>query len=198
MELRQLIDELSQEGVSIAFARMKGPVRARIRLSELGDKLVEDDYFGNITFDIDGKLVSRDLLDSLVEIYFLDRHLGLASAAPGLTVLDIGAGYGRLAHRILSALPSATRYLCSDAIAESTCNWLAWISSGESAPELAACTTRPLIDTSRFDTSPSDASAVVITLLARVDCELRARAVATKVHLDVDVEAEVARARITR
>ncbi|HET7365774.1 MAG TPA: putative sugar O-methyltransferase [Burkholderiales bacterium] len=83
-------------------------------------KLVEDDYFGNFTFDICGTLVSRDLLDSLVEIYFLDRHLGVASAAAGLTVLDIGAGYGRLAHRMLSALPSVRRYLCTDAIAEST------------------------------------------------------------------------------
>jgi len=83
-------------------------------------KLVEDDYFGNFTFDIGGTLVSRDLLDSLVELYFLDRHLGLAFAAPGLTVLDIGAGYGRLAHRMLSALPGVTRYLCTDAIAEST------------------------------------------------------------------------------
>ena len=36
------------------------------------------------------------------------------------------------------------------------------------------------------------------TLLAQVDCELRARAVGTRIHLDVDVEAEIARARITR
>jgi len=83
-------------------------------------RLVEDDCFGNFTFDIGGTLVSRDLLDSLVEIYFLDRHLGLALAPPGLTVLDIGAGYGRLAHRMLSALPGVGRYLCTDAIAEST------------------------------------------------------------------------------
>src|SRR5205807_8621153 len=41
-------------------------------------KLGEDDYFGNFTFDIGGTLVSRDLLDSVLEIYFLDRHLGLA------------------------------------------------------------------------------------------------------------------------
>jgi hypothetical protein len=83
-------------------------------------KLVEDDYFGNFVFDIDGKLVSRDLLDSIIEIYFLERHLGLASPANELNVLDIGAGYGRLAHRMLGALPNVKRYLCADAVAEST------------------------------------------------------------------------------
>jgi hypothetical protein len=83
-------------------------------------KLVEDDYFGNFVFDIDGKSVSRDLLDSIIEIYFLHRHLGLASPARRFSILDIGAGYGRLAHRVLSALPNVERYLCTDAVAEST------------------------------------------------------------------------------
>ena len=44
----------------------------------------------------------------------------------------------------------------------------------------------------------ADATERAGTPLERVDCELRARAVGTRVHLDVDVEAEVARARITR
>ena len=83
-------------------------------------KLVEDDYFGNFVFNIDQKPVSRDLLDSIIEIYFLENHLGLASGANGFNVLDIGAGYGRLAHRMLSALPGVKRYLCTDAVAEST------------------------------------------------------------------------------
>jgi hypothetical protein len=83
-------------------------------------KLVEDDRFGNFVFGIGGKLVSRDLLDSIIEIYFLERHLGLASPAKEFNVLDIGAGYGRLAHRMLSALPNVKRYLCTDAVAEST------------------------------------------------------------------------------
>ena len=83
-------------------------------------KLVEDDYFGNFVFDIGAGRVSRDLLDSIIEIYFLDRHLGLASPAKEFSILDIGAGYGRLAHRTLSALPNVKRYLCTDAVAEST------------------------------------------------------------------------------
>ncbi len=44
----------------------------------------------------------------------------------------------------------------------------------------------------------ADAAERAGTLLARVDCELRARAVGTRIHLDVDVEAEIARARVTR
>ena len=83
-------------------------------------KLGEDDDFGNFTFEIAGRQVSRDLLDSVIEIYFLERHLGLASSGREGTVLDIGAGYGRLAHRMLAALPNVRRYLCTDAVAEST------------------------------------------------------------------------------
>src|SRR6185436_19690174 len=43
----------------------------------------------------------------------------------------------------------------------------------------------------------ADAAERAGTLLVRVDCELRARAVGTRIHLDVDVEAEIARARAT-
>ena len=43
----------------------------------------------------------------------------------------------------------------------------------------------------------ADATERAGTPLTHVDCELRARAVGTKVHLDVDVEAEIARARVT-
>ena len=80
------------------------------------DRLAEDECFGNFVFRIAGKVVSRDLLDSILEIYFLARHLGLESRA----IVDIGAGYGRLAHRLLGATSGVQRYLCADAIAEST------------------------------------------------------------------------------
>jgi hypothetical protein len=86
---------------------------------DLWNRLQEDTLFGNYTFNISGKLVSRDLLDSIIEIHFLDRHLGL-SAKSGLTVLDIGAGYGRMAHRMSSALPGIQKYLCTDGVAVST------------------------------------------------------------------------------
>jgi SAM-dependent methyltransferase len=83
------------------------------------DKLVEDNSFGNFTFTIAGRQVSRDLLDSIAEIYFLDRHLGVSSRA-GFRVLDIGAGYGRLAHRMVSALPGIEKFFCTDGVAVST------------------------------------------------------------------------------
>ena len=85
----------------------------------LTQKLTEDGAFGAITYEVDGRLVSRDLLDSILEINFLERHLGLASR-DDFSILDIGAGYGRLAHRMLSAFPSMSNYRCTDAIAESS------------------------------------------------------------------------------
>lgn len=84
----------------------------------LMQKLEEDDSFGVHSFTVGNKLVSRDLLDSISEIYFLERHLKIAGR-PNFSVLDIGAGYGRLAHRMATALPNV-RYFCTDAYATST------------------------------------------------------------------------------
>jgi hypothetical protein len=83
------------------------------------DRLTEDDAFGNFTFEIGNRAVSRDLLDSLLELYFLDRHLNLAGRT-GFNILDIGAGYGRLAHRATQSFPGIANYFCTDAIARST------------------------------------------------------------------------------
>lgn len=83
------------------------------------ERLDEDELFGVHTFKALGRRVSRDLLDSIVEIHFLERHLGLSSR-PGFQVLDIGAGYGRLAHRMACALPQLGSYLCADAVPAST------------------------------------------------------------------------------
>lgn len=83
------------------------------------EKMVEDNHFGVFTFLIDDKTVSRELLDSIIEINFLEKHLNVSSWS-SLNVLDIGAGYGRLAHRMTSALPNINAYLCTDAVAYST------------------------------------------------------------------------------
>lgn len=84
------------------------------------ERLTEDGQFGCWTFDYAGyPSISRDLLDSINELYFLDRHMGLFSR-PGINVLDIGAGYGRLAYRMSEAVPSLGTYYCIDAVAEST------------------------------------------------------------------------------
>lgn len=82
-------------------------------------QLEEDDYFGNFTFLIDNKKISRDILDSINEIYFLDKYLNISSLND-LTILDIGAGYGRLAHHMVEALSNIKTYFCTDAFATST------------------------------------------------------------------------------
>lgn len=92
---------------------------AEIERLGLLDRLEEDGLFGVHTFEIDGRRVSRDLLDSALELAFLERHLGI-SQGPRRTILDIGAGYGRLAHRAATAFPETVRWLCTDAIATST------------------------------------------------------------------------------
>jgi len=84
------------------------------------ERLREDGAFGCWTYDFYGPLtVSRDLLDSVNEILFLERRLGVLDR-PGLRVLDVGAGYGRLAHRFVTAAPRLADYCCADAIPEST------------------------------------------------------------------------------
>jgi putative sugar O-methyltransferase len=71
----------------------------------------EDGAFQCVTAEVDGKVVSRDLLDSMCEIAFLERHMKLDR----VRVLDIGAGYGRFAHRLLEAYPDAFVF-CTDSI----------------------------------------------------------------------------------
>jgi FkbM family methyltransferase len=86
---------------------------------ELLDVLDEDGGFGCWTTEVTGYgKISRDLLDSVNEILFLDHHLGVLTKE--LRVLDVGAGYGRLAHRMATAAPALVDYCCVDAVAEST------------------------------------------------------------------------------
>lgn len=104
--------------VAAKYALYAGYVAARDPrnlLSTLG----EDGAFGCLTFSSPFGLVSRDLLDSVSELYFIDRVIGLFERKD-LRVLDIGAGYGRLAHRMSAAVLGLTRYTCVDAIPEST------------------------------------------------------------------------------
>ena len=83
-------------------------------------RLGEDDLFGARTYQIEESLiVSRDLLDSILELSFLDRHLNLFGR-DRVRMLDIGAGYGRFAHRAAAALGTRAEILCTDAIAESS------------------------------------------------------------------------------
>jgi hypothetical protein len=85
----------------------------------LMQKFTEDGAFGAVTFEMAGRRVSRDLLDSILEINFLDRYLHIA-LQPDVSILDIGAGYGRLAYRITDAFPSLPKYRYTDVIPESS------------------------------------------------------------------------------
>jgi putative sugar O-methyltransferase len=84
-------------------------------LHTLGD----DELFGNYQVGFNGDRVSRDLLDAVLEINFLSDQLGPAVFNSSV-ILDIGAGYGRLAHRLVQAFPQIETVLCTDAIPEST------------------------------------------------------------------------------
>lgn len=88
------------------------------RAGDLFDRLREDRAYGVFTFPAGehDRLLSRDLLDSINEILFLQRH-GLL--APGTEILDIGAGYGRLAARLTAAFADV-RVWCIDPVPHST------------------------------------------------------------------------------
>ncbi len=127
---------------------------ARLRAIDdwhLLDRFEEDEVFGCITHQVDGKTMSRDLLDSIEEIYFLRDRLGWRRNQ-AVKVLDIGAGYGRLAHRLDVAMPRAQVW-CVDAIPESTwvCErYLAYRGVSERA-HVVPFADLPMLDGVRFD-----------------------------------------------
>ena len=107
--------DMNEMSFALAYYYLKTMDRLR-----LFDCLLEDRAFGVNLFEVvEGRLVTRDLLDSIAELNFLERHLAISQRAT-LVVLDIGAGYGRLAYRALTALPVIQRYLCTDAVPVST------------------------------------------------------------------------------
>lgn len=83
------------------------------------DRLGEDGAFGARTYRLGASTVSRDLLDSVAEISFLEDTLHLSERG-SISVLDIGAGYGRLAHRLAEAYGDQVHVTCVDAVATST------------------------------------------------------------------------------
>ena len=77
--------------------------------------LKEDGLFGPYCLELeDGYTISRDLMDSINEANVIAR---LLRKSPGdtLRLLDIGAGYGRLAHRLSEGWQGA-HVTCADAV----------------------------------------------------------------------------------
>jgi SAM-dependent methyltransferase len=81
-------------------------------------RLGEDGAYGAVVFKRNGHPFSRDLLDSVSEMRFIWDILHFSPGDP-MTVLDIGAGYGRLAHRISQAW-RGWHTTCVDAVPLST------------------------------------------------------------------------------
>ena len=73
----------------------------------------DDDSYGNSGYTMCDRFITRDLLDSVLEINFLAKHLGwTAESSP--VILDIGAGYGRFAKRVTEA--TMGECYCTDAV----------------------------------------------------------------------------------
>ncbi len=85
----------------------------------LWDTLQEEGDFGVVLFQADNKIISRDLLDSIQEINYLSENLS-GFSWEGANILDIGAGYGRLAYRMVKGMPMLGKYICTDAVPLST------------------------------------------------------------------------------
>jgi hypothetical protein len=69
------------------------------------EDLDEDGAFGCETADVGGNTISRDLVDSILEIAFLRESLGESWFRNSRKIVDIGAGYGRLVHRMSQVWP---------------------------------------------------------------------------------------------
>lgn len=106
----------------LPYAVTTAYVHQNDKMNLLG-RLREDNSFGAVTFPIHLEadvncVVSRDLLDSILEINFLERYLHI-SEQESFKILDIGAGYGRLAHRLAETFSNIDVF-CADAVPEST------------------------------------------------------------------------------
>jgi glycosyltransferase involved in cell wall biosynthesis len=107
------------------YVRTADYVRQTDRLHAF-DRVNEDGMFGaqwvEYRSEKDGperRKISRDLLDSVLEMNAVCDFLGINSF-DGLRLLDVGAGYGRLAQRIVEAFSGVKEIVCTDAIPEST------------------------------------------------------------------------------
>jgi putative sugar O-methyltransferase len=88
----------------------------RIDKDFLFNKTLENGSYGCITWNINDTLISRDLLDSIIEIYYMKRHFEDLNT---LNLLEIGAGYGRLCKRYTDCFPDSHFYI-TDGIPYST------------------------------------------------------------------------------
>lgn len=120
-----------------AYAASWAHIREHVR-PDVVSALREDGSFGATTVTVEGRVLSRDLVDSMLELDFLAAHVPGFTGPDRLRVLDVGAGYGRLAHRGTTAFPHLD-WRCVDAVPISTvlCRWhLAHLGSPATVVEL--------------------------------------------------------------
>jgi hypothetical protein len=73
-------------------------------------RLFEDDgAFEALRFNLEGTIVSRDILDSVLELNFIAKHCGMRRK-DSFVLIDVGAGYGRLVSRALSLFQNGEAY----------------------------------------------------------------------------------------
>jgi len=116
------------------------------------DRLEETGDLGAETIEVLGQRWTRDRVDSLLELTFLADELGLERLARA-TVLDIGAGYGRLVTRFAQAF-SEVRPFASDAVPLSTALSEAYVRHRGSSTGTPTSGSRPGARRSRSTTVP--------------------------------------------
>jgi hypothetical protein len=101
--------------------RLRHYARYVVEADTLGGfgRCAEDGAFGCYTTRFRGKRISRDLVDSVHQLNWLCRHLPVLRGG-GVRAVDIGAGYGRLAHRISEVFGSSWLTVSTDGVARST------------------------------------------------------------------------------
>ena len=82
--------------------------RSHDRLGALA-KFADDGAFGGLRFQVDGHIVSSDVIDLCLQLNFIARHCGFGPSDE-ITLLDIGAGWGRLVWRFLELFPRGSAY----------------------------------------------------------------------------------------
>ncbi len=114
MYLSQLSNLSTPKNYALTAAYIEG-----IDEFNLLDKFIDDGAYGCIRIRLaDNFIVCRDQLDSILELYFLIECLQLKESDT-LKLIDIGAGYGRFAHRFVTTFPNAFVY-AADAVPHST------------------------------------------------------------------------------
>lgn len=100
---------VAQPNLQEPFEKTAEYVRDNCKSVQLGGKTLGEEYGATVMDTKAQGPVTRMWLDSMCEVNFLARHLDLKT----LRILEIGAGYGRLAAAMAWLVD---RYTCTDAV----------------------------------------------------------------------------------